>query len=448
MRYPLFDVKLVLSKTLLVAGLAGFTSIAYIAIVVGAGSLVGTGNHPNLELSVVTTAVVAVAFQPVRRALDRVANLLIYGRRVTPYDVLSGFATRVGAAESSPDTLLQLAELMAGGTGADRARVWLRVSSRLRPAATWPPALAAGEGPWAVDVDDEAAETVLPDADLVVSVRDRGELLGALTISKARGDRVTELDVDLLGRLAAASGVVLRNLRLDAELAQRLADLEASRRRVLSAQNDAQQRIEADLAGGTRAQLDELRERLSRLVCDADPDATPKTAVLLNQLVEATDGALDTLEGLAAGVYPPQLAGDGLTVALTEQAAKAAVPTSVHATDVWRYPAEVEAAVYFSVLEALQNVAKYSGAGSARVLLRQEDHQLRFEVADDGVGFDATTSGMGTGLQGMADRLDTVGGTVTVDSKPGMGTTVTGYVPAMLATATDAARPAPAGVTR
>ncbi|MEJ7772057.1 MAG: GAF domain-containing protein, partial [Geodermatophilaceae bacterium] len=249
LRYRLYDIDVVISRTLLVAGLAGFITAAYVGIVVGVGSLVGGGDEPDLALSVVATAVVAVAFQPVRRGLQRVANRLVFGRRATPYDVLSGFATRVGAAEPSSDTLVQLAELMARGTGADPARVWLRVGSELRPAATWPPAAAAGERPAAVTVaesdgtvgnpvdPDASAVPVLPDTDLAVPVRDGGELLGVLTVAKPRGERLTEIDTDLLGRLAAASGVLLRNLRRDAALAQRLTDREAARRRLLRAQN-------------------------------------------------------------------------------------------------------------------------------------------------------------------------------------------------------------------
>ncbi|MBA3367338.1 MAG: hypothetical protein H0T99_01455, partial [Geodermatophilaceae bacterium] len=390
----------------------------------------------------------AVAFQPVRRALQRVANRLVYGRRSTPYDVLSGFATRVGAAEPSPDTLVQLAELMAGGTGADPARVWLRVGDQLRIAATWPADAAGGGLTDVVGIDGDDSAIALPDADLAVPVREQGELLGMLTIAKPRGERISEIDVELLGRLAAGSGVVLRNLRLDAELAQRLADLEASRRRLLSAQNDARQRIEADLAGGSRAQLGVLRERLSGLLHDVDDDGAPKTALLLGQLVAATDAALDTLDGLAAGVYPPRLASDGLATALTAQAAKAALPISVQAAGLGRYPAEIESAVYFSVLEALQNVAKYADAGSALVRLRATGDRLSFEVTDDGIGFDPATTSTGTGLQGMADRLDTVGGSMTLDSTPGMGTTITGQVPVGLGTRSPTAEPVLAGASR
>jgi signal transduction histidine kinase len=361
-----------------------------------------------------------------------VANRLVFGRRATPYDVLSGFATKVGAAEASPETLVGLAELMADGTGAEPARVWLRVGSQLRTAATWPvEQQALGQS---VTVEPDSAPT-LPDADLAVPVREQDELLGMLTIAKARGERITDTDVDLVERLAAASGVLLRNLRLDAELAQRLVEIEASRQRLVGAQDEARRRIEAELGGGTRAQLTTLREQLSLLAADVDEESAPKTAMLLGQLVTSTDTALDTLAGLAAGVYPPRLAADGLTVALSEQAGRAALPVTVEAGGVGRYPAEVEAAVYFAVLEALQNVAKYADADTAWIRLSHEAGRLIFEVTDDGVGFDSSSVSLGTGLQGIVDRLDTVDGTISIVSELGTGTTVSGIVPAVLSTA-------------
>ncbi len=430
LKFRLYDIDVVISRTLLVAGLVGFITAAYVGIVVGVGSLLGGGGgEPNVVLSVVATTVVAVLFQPVRRWLQRLANRVVFGRRSTPYDVLSGFAVRVGAGESSPESLVHLAELVAGGTGADPARVWLRVGSVLRVEASWP---VGSEVVDAVEIDVagdvDAAVGLLPGTDLSVPVVERGELLGVLTIVKPRGERVTEVDTDLVERLAAASGVVLRNLRLDAELGQRLEQLEASRWRLVSAQDDARRRIEADLAGGSRAELELLRERLTVLAGQVDAAAAPKTAMLLGQLVDATDGALGTLAGLAAGVYPPQLAADGLVVALTEQATKAALPVRIDADDVGRYEPEVEAAVYFAVLEGLQNVAKYANATTAQVHLSGLDGQLTFTVTDDGDGFDTTTTTLGTGLQGLVDRLDTVDGTLTITSTPGTGTTLTGHI--------------------
>ena len=443
LRYRLFDIDVVISRTLLFAGLAGFITLTYVAIVVGLGSLVGGGDEPDLVLSVAATALVAVAFQPVRRRLQRVANRLVFGRRATPYDVLSAFATRVGGAEATPETLVGLAALMADGTGAKPARVWLRVGSELRSAATWPQGLDVG-GPLAVGVDAAAA---LPDADLAAPVREADELLGVLTIAKPRGERVTDVDVDLVERLAAASGVLLRNLRLDAELAERLEEIETSRRRLVSAQDEARRRIEAELGGGTRVQLTTLSDRLSTLARDVDAERTPKSATLLEQLVTGTNGALDTLASLAAGVYPPRLAADGLVAALTEQTSRAAVPVEMHESGVGRYPADVEAAVYFAVLEALQNVAKYADAANVSVRLTQDLDTLTFAVTDDGVGFDTAETTSGTGLQGIVDRLDTVNGAITIESAPGQGTVVTGTVP-ITATPQDVAVPTLAGVNR
>ena len=124
LRYRLFDLDVVISRTSLVAGLAGFITVTYVAIVVGVGSLVGRGDEPNLVLSIAATALVAVAFQPVRRRLQRVANRLVFGRRATPYDVLSGFATKVGAAEASPETLV-------GSGRADGRRDWGEAGPRV-----------------------------------------------------------------------------------------------------------------------------------------------------------------------------------------------------------------------------------------------------------------------------------------------------------------------------
>ena len=135
------------------------------------------------------------------------------------------------------------------------------------------------------------------------------------------------------------------------------------------------------------------------------------------------------MRDFAAGIYPPLLEAEGLAVAVSHQAAKAAVQVSVHADDLPRYDREIEAAVYFSVLESLQNCAKYSGAPEAWVTLSNGDGHLRFEVRDEGRGFDTASVDRGAGLNGIADRLDTVGGEVDIDSTPGRGTLVRGSVP-------------------
>jgi signal transduction histidine kinase len=150
---------------------------------------------------------------------------------------------------------------------------------------------------------------------------------------------------------------------------------------------------------------------------------------LLTQLRSDANDALEDVRDLARGIYPPLLADQGLASALAAQARKAPIPVDVQADGVGRYPQEVEAAAYFSCLEALQNVAKYAYASRAVVTLSDGDGQLRFEVTDDGAGFDPSRVGYGTGLQGIADRLGALAGTLSVSSSENAGTTVAGVIP-------------------
>jgi signal transduction histidine kinase len=139
--------------------------------------------------------------------------------------------------------------------------------------------------------------------------------------------------------------------------------------------------------------------------------------------------ALENLRDLARGIYPPLLADQGLAAALRAQARKSPVPVTVTSDGISRYRAEAEAAVYFSVLEGLQNVAKYAGATQAIVRLGRSDEHLTFEVSDDGGGFDPAETSYGMGLQGIADRLAALDGTFEVRTSPGSGTILRGRVP-------------------
>jgi signal transduction histidine kinase len=170
-----------------------------------------------------------------------------------------------------------------------------------------------------------------------------------------------------------------------------------------------------------------VKQRLADSLIERDPE---KARAMMAEIHADTTGALENLRDLARGIYPPLLADKGLTVALEAQARKAAVLTEVRSEGVGRYPQNIEAAVYLCTLEALNNVAKYSGATAAEVRLVQSDGELTFQVVDDGAGFVLADTGYGTGLQGMADRMDAIGGTLEVRSEPGAGTTVTGRIPA------------------
>jgi signal transduction histidine kinase len=426
LRYRLYDLDVVVRKTLVYAALAVFATGVYVAIVVGAGWWLG---RDNSFLTMVAAVVVALTFQPVRSRLTHVANRLVYGRRATPYEVLADFSQRVAATYGDEDVLARMARVLGEGVGAERADVWLKVDDDLRDVAAWPS-----------DVD-RLATVPLPngslpeirDAERVYAVEHAGELLGALAIRKPVADPVSPADDKLVADLAQQAGLVLRNVRLAEELRARLDELRGAQKRLVSAQDEARRRLERNIHDGAQQQLVALavKARLARSLTERDP---AKAAEMLAQIETETQDALEDLRDLARGIYPPLLADKGLAAAIAGQARKVPFPVEVQAAGLGRYSADVEAAVYFSVLEALQNAAKYAHARAVVVTLAERAGALAFSVADDGRGFDTATTGYGTGLQGIADRLVAIEGTLSIDSRPGGGTTVAGTVP-LLSTA-------------
>jgi signal transduction histidine kinase len=316
-----------------------------------------------------------------------------------------------------------MARILAEGTGSREATVWLKVGAELRVEASWP---AEREAPGPVALADGEFPDIAGTS-LSLPVHHRGELLGALTLSKQAGERLTPAEHKLASDLASQAGLVLRNVRLTEELLARLEELRASRQRIVAAQDQERRRLERNIHDGAQQQLVALavKIRLARQLGAKDPG---KASELLEQTEAEVSQALEDLRDLARGIYPPLLADQGLVTALEGQARRSPVPVAVQSDGVGRYPQEVEAAVYFCCLEALQNVAKYAGASRVFVRLSHEDGLLRFQVEDNGRGFDPASSRFGTGLQGMADRLEALGGDLAVRSAPGSGTTVSGEV--------------------
>jgi signal transduction histidine kinase len=311
----------------------------------------------------------------------------------------------------------------------------LRTGDILREAASWPLDSAATE--LAPVVGDSLPERL--DADRAVEVRHQGELLGALTITKRKGESLTPVEEKLLTDLAGQAGLVLKNVGLTAELLARLDDLRASRQRLVAAQDEERRRLERNLHDGAQQNLVAIKVKLglAEMFVDEDPARAKQT---LGELKVDTDEALETLRDLARGIYPPLLADKGLVAALESQARKATLPVQVDADGVGRYPQEVEAAVYFCCLEALQNVQKYAAATQATVRLQEDGDIVAFEVEDDGHGFDVGSTKLGSGLTNMSDRLDALGGGLEVDSTPGAGCHIRGRLRA-------AALPQPQGAT-
>jgi signal transduction histidine kinase len=424
LKYRLYDIDIIISRALVYGALAVFITAVYVAIVVGMGYLIGSGGQPNLALSIVATAIVAVAFQPVRERLQKAANRVVYGKRATPYEVLSHFSERVAETYAAEDALPRMARVLAEGTGAKRAQVWLRAGALLRPAATWPETTGAVEEPVPVHGDTLPG---LPGEE-AVPVRHQGELLGALTVTKRQGESLTPIEHKLLDDLAHQAGLVLKNVALTAELLQRLEDLRLSRQRLVAAQDHERRRLERNLHDGAQQNLVAIKVKLGLAEALADKDPA-KARELVGQLKADTDEALETLRDLARGIYPPLLADQGLKAALESQARKTTLPVEVEADGLGRYPQEIEAAVYFCCLEALQNVQKYAEAARAVLKLSSSDGALRFEVADDGKGFDLALTTRGAGLTNMTDRIDALGGVIEMSSTPGLGTRIHGCLP-------------------
>jgi signal transduction histidine kinase len=422
LKHGLYELDVVISKTVVYAVLAAVFTVVYLAIVVGIGTAIGSTH--NSFLTVLAAATIAVAFNPVRDRAKRFANRVVYGKRASPYEVLSAFSERVAGTYSVEDVLPRMATLLGQGTGADDAVVWLRVGAELRPSASWG---TNGDEPAAIAMRDGE----LPDfagASKVAAVRHRDELLGALTVTKPPNDPLTVAEDKLVEDLAAQAGLVLRNVRLTEELRANLEELRASRQRLVTAQDGERRRIERNIHDGAQQQLVALavQARIAESLAGKDPE---RERELLHMVQRGLQDALEDLRDLARGIYPPLLADQGLGAALEAQARRLTVPVAVEPEGVGRYAQEAEAAVYFCVLEALQNVAKYADASSATVRLRASAGELRFEVEDDGRGFDPAATGYGTGVQGMVDRLAALGGELEVLSGPGHGTTVVGRLP-------------------
>jgi signal transduction histidine kinase len=426
LKHGLYELDIVVSKTVVYGVLAAFFTAVYVAVVVGIGTGIGSNRNPFLTL--LAAAVIALAFNPVRERARHFANRVVYGTRATPYEVVSEFAQRMAGTYSLDDVLPRMARILGEGTGASRARVWLRVGEELRPSASWgdPEGI---EGPLPVR---DGQLPIMEGVSMVVEVRHHGDLLGALTVTKPPNDPLNPAEGKLLGDLAAQAGLVLRNVRLTEELRANLDDLRASRQRIVAAQDHERRRLERNIHDGAQQQLVALamKANLARSLVGRDE---AMEGALLDQLKADAQDALENLRDLARGIYPPLLADQGLVAALTSQARKSAVPVSVEADGIGRFSQDAEAAVYFCTLEALQNVAKYAKAKGATVHLHREDDHLAFDITDDGIGFDPDVMGYGSGMQGMADRVAALGGELTVRSSPGAGTTVRGRVPVRVA---------------
>ena len=413
LRYRLWDVDLVLSRSLVVLLLTALVTAVYATVVVGGGRLVQRGTD-DLTLQVLATALIAVAFAPAREVATRVANRLVFGRRATPYEVLEQLTDQMGGSVAESEALDRVAALLAAGTGAQRTTVWLRTKGDLRAVAVWP---ADRSAPPPLAVTAERLPAFEP-GEVVYPVRDGDELLGALTLATARDEGLTAVERRVVEDMVSSVGILLRRVRLDAELTARVAELRASRQRLVTAQDGARRHLERDLHDGAQQQLVAVKVRLgiarSLAVREGDEQLAERLAVLAAQ----TDDAVDELRAIAHGIYPPLLAAEGLPAAFTALARRQPVPVTISADGIGRHPENVEATAYFAMARLLDR-AVAQGVQAVDVEVREADGALHVDVRTPGVAPD---------IGALVDRVDAAGGAVAV-----VGETVTIRLPAGVA---------------
>jgi signal transduction histidine kinase len=369
--------------------------------------------------------------------------------------VRSSFASQLSRGVPMAELLLQMVEALRDGFKLDAAELWLCEGGSLRLAAAEPPAqmgaipitpaeetIAANahvsSASWArvwlpvlLEGRDQAILRVAP-------VSNSGQLFGLVVAERARKGESLAAEVDVtLEEVARELGVALKKAHLDASLQDSLeqlrhqaAELQASRGRLVAAADAERRRIERNLHDGAQQHLVALavKVRLIEQFAVRDPE---RAKSLMSQLQEDVGSAIEELRSLAHGIYPPLLSSAGLAVAMSAACRRAPLPASLEADGVGRYAPEIEAAVYFCCLEAMQNAAKHAGPGAtARVRIWEDADALLFEVCDDGAGFVTNGLADGAGLTNMRDRLGAVGGTLRVESDGAHGTRIQGVVPA------------------
>jgi signal transduction histidine kinase len=444
----------VLVQVLSVAGFSAVVAAIYLVIVLGIGT--GPGDAADREilgLSMLAAAVAAVGYLPARDRLVAAATRFVYGAREAPDETLRTFGSRMTRAIPMDELLLQLAESLRKTMALTSAEVYTGPGDVLERAAAVP-----DTGPRSVVVSDRERSVVAragvsgnawasvwlpallndrgPAQIRVAPVSHAGELLGLIVAERpATADTFSDEDDRVLTELARQVGLAVHNARLDTalqttldELRKQADELRQSRARVVASGDAERRRVERNLHDGAQQHLVAMavNVRLTRDILADDPAAA---AEMLDQLADDVKTTIQELRELAHGIYPPLLADSGLGEALRAAGNRSPLPVTLSAEGIGRYTPEIEAAVYFCCLEALQNAAKH--APRARVELRvwEESGGLLFSVSDDGPGFDPAGVRRSHGFVNMADRLGAIGGSVRWESQPGQGTHILGTIP-------------------
>ncbi len=392
-RFRLHEVEPVLGKGALAVAISVLAIVVYLVVVVGVGRLIGAQtNSPVLPL--VAVALVALLVEPARRLLRRGLDRMLYGDVTDRGEVIS----RLTDLAPERPTAADVAELVLRASGSSRAEV------------------DVGGGPATV------AGTDAPGAPLArAAVGDAGEIrIYAHAVADLRPGAQ-----QLLDDVARLLFLVLDNERLTTRLEGELARTRDSRQRIVEAQDAARRGLERDLHDGAQAQLIAIRMHLGELL---RRDRSVDVEAALTDLVVEVESAIRQLRTLARGLHPPVLEESGVAAAVHAHVRDAALPVTIEATGSARYPRAIEGAAYLACLEALQNALRHAGADTITVAVDSRDDELSLSIVDDGHGFDPDRVPR-SGLDGLADRVNALGGQTEVSSAVGHGTQVRITIP-------------------
>jgi len=399
LRHRLLEIDLIVNRALLVALATGLAAVGYVAVVVVIGSAV-SGGTGGFWPSLIATALVAMAFQPLRRRVVRVADRLAFGAAAAPYEALADFSRRIGDRPDPTALLPAVAEAAAQAVNADRAVVSVHVEEGPDRVAAWPAASDPG---------DVASRVEVP-------VAEHGTQLGTITVEMAAGRPLRARDLRLLTDLADQAGIAFRNARMTAELSDQVSqlslrahELDQSRARLISAGDAERSRVERAIARQVIPHLAPLPDRLRELSHSDLQGPEVLDTAQLSPLLTSTNAAMQSLREISRGVFPAQLARSGLSTALGSLLARPGHggPQSLTVEESARgrrFDPRVEAAAYFCVAEA----ARAFEDPLAVVLSLPGDH-LHLSVSGK--------DGGGLSLSHMCDRMEAAGGSISTTLK-------------------------------
>jgi signal transduction histidine kinase len=398
LRYRLYDMDVAIERTLVYGTLTLLLAAGYVLTALALGTILGSG---STWVTAGATLVVAIAFRPLRRALQDAVDRRFSRARYEALRRIAGFLDELRAGRAAPEEIEPLLrELLADPTL--ELRLFLPESGTYVNAAGLPVFDSPGDTRTRTPIERSGAPL-------------------ALVLHRPTGPKRP----DPVATLVQASGLAIEIARLRVELRRHLAEVEASRARIVAAGNAERRRIERDLHDGAQQRLVSIGLELRHAQHQLSSASPQLTRDALDRAVLELSEAITELRELAHGLPPSQLDA-GLEPALNELAGRAPLPVEIRTTPE-RYNSGLEAAAYFIACESLTNAIKHARATAVVVSARRQNGHLVVSVADDGIG--GAHSHAGSGLSGLRDRVAAQGGSLRVDSEPDVGTTITAELP-------------------